>query len=163
MYTLFIEDTKDRLTLRQLEEAVSTDLLVSLKKTVVSLFGPSVTAILLYRLGELLGTRESRKHLSAGASLQDQLAKIFNNIYYGRVSLTLFNPYVLEGRVRVKNLIDRDSPVVVNGDGGGVGCYFYKGLIKGVVSTVLRSDIIVYEVRCSLKGSPYCEYYFCKR
>ncbi len=163
MHTLSAGNTRDRLTLRQLEEAISTDLLVSLKEAVLSLFGPSVSAILLFKLGELLGIKESRRYSFIEASLQSQLAKIFNNIRYGRMSLTLFNPYGLEGKVCVKNLIDRGDSVTVNGDGGGVGCYFYKGLIKGVAGTVLKSDVIVYEVKCGLKGAPYCEYYFCKR
>jgi len=160
---LSVEGAKEGLTLHQLEEAISTDLLVSLKEAVLTLFGPSVSAILLFRLGELLGVKESRKLVMPDSSIQSQLTKIFSSIRYGRVSLVLFNPYEIEGKVCVKNLIDRDGSAMVNGDGGGVGCYFYKGLIKGVISTVVRSNIAVYEIKCSLKGSPYCEYYFCRR
>jgi len=160
---LSVEGAKERSTLHQLEEAISTDLLASLREAVVALFGPSVSAILLFKLGELLGVKESRRLIVPDSSIQSQLTRVFSGIRYGRVSLVLFNPYEVEGRVRVENLIDRDGLIMVEGDGGGVGCYFYKGLIKGVVSTVIKSNIAVYEVKCSLKGSPYCEYHFCRR
>lgn len=157
-------DVRARLTLRQVEEAISTNIIASLKEALLSVFGPSVSAIILFRLGELLGVKEAKRLLQAmEGPVQSLLAKVFNNTCYGRMSLAIFNPRELEGKVCVKNLIDRDGLITVNGDGGGVGCYFYKGFIKGAASILLRSNVTVHEVRCSLKGAPHCEYYFAGR
>ncbi|RLF10069.1 MAG: hypothetical protein DRJ98_06985 [Thermoprotei archaeon] len=161
-WQLSLNNTNGRLTLRDVEEAVATEMLTALKESIINLFGPSVAAIIMFKLGEVVGVRECKKMDITTVSARN-LKILFSNVTYGRMNIAIYNDYNCEGRIHVKNLIDRGEQPPVNGDGGGVGCYFYKGLIKGATSALFKSDVVVHEVRCGLKRNSYCEYYFCKR
>ena len=101
-----------------------------------------------YRAGLETG-REFVKNYKINEKNLDKVSEIFSQMNWGKIKIDLKKLHIV---------IDNSFEARAIGKSKECSCYFLKGFVAGLLSTILNKDLKAEEVKCKSKGDKYCEF-----
>lgn len=144
-------------------EGNQADFYRNLRQALISIFGAPISSVVFHSLGEFEGNRLA-KTLSSSAIVGENWVGMVTSFLelqgLARFETVDLQPKKSTARFQVNNLIDEGQKAYINGEGGGVGCYYIRGLLQKFLETLLGKGLQVTETKCRLHGAEVCEYSF---
>lgn len=114
--------------------------------------------VLWYNAGKTVGTTEGKKFSELIDEIGiDQLAKELGNSYsklgWGLIEVGEIN--LLKSEVRI---VMRNSPMVRGVSAKEPRCWYVRGFMEGMISSILGAEATAFELSCEAVNGDHCEF-----